>query len=76
MTELQTKQLALLEDTVKFFNSKNRAYDALTEKCYYSHPIDGRGCAIGRLIEDKELCKEFFKGNINGVHTKPGLRVF
>jgi len=56
MTELQQKQLALLEDTIKFFNSENRA--EYNGKCTY-HTEDGRGCAIGRLIPDKELCKKF-----------------
>ena len=60
MTELQQKQLALLEDTVKFFNSENRCINQYGGCNYY---LEGKeGCAIGRKIEDKELCKELDKG--------------
>ena len=61
MTELQQKQLALLEDTVKFFNSENRAYDIELGACMY-HTKDEKGCAIGRLIPDKELCRQLDAG--------------
>ncbi len=54
MTELQTKQLALLEDTIKFFNSENRC--EIDSGCKYFDESK-YGCAIGRLIPDKELCK-------------------
>ncbi len=69
MTELQTKQLALLEDIIKFFNSENRCTDNQDCCKYY---FEGKeGCAIGRLIPDKELCKKLDLGigeyNTSGV---------
>jgi len=69
MTELQTKQLQLLNDTIAHFNSTNRAHQY--GRCQYA-PIEGIsvGCAIGRLIEDKKLCAKFDKGmskTVNGI---------
>lgn len=29
--------------------------------CFYLNPDGGPGCAVGRLIEDKELCRELDK---------------
>ena len=60
MEELQKKQLNLLEETVKFFNSENRCITQYGGCNYYLEGKDG--CAIGRKIEDKELCKELDKG--------------
>ncbi len=54
MTELQQKQLALLEETAKFYNLKNRS--VYKGNCKYFHPTK-QGCALGRLIPDKELCQ-------------------
>lgn len=57
MNELQQKQLALLNETLAHYNSTNRSVGAVQQECkYYSN--DTTGCAIGRLIEDKELCKK------------------
>jgi hypothetical protein len=61
MTELKQKQLAFLEETVNFYNSDNRTFEVDEEgnefKCVYY--MEGKpGCAIGRKIEDKELCKK------------------
>lgn len=56
MTEQQTKQLALLEETVNHYNSKNRAANT---SCVYSPiPDVSEGCAIGRKIKDKQLCAD------------------
>lgn len=42
----------ILEDTIQHFNSNNRSVVNNNRRCLYS----GNGCAIGRLIKDKELC--------------------
>jgi len=57
MNEIQKKRLAVLESTLNYFTSKNRA--ELVTACLYS-PIEGvsEGCAVGRL---KELCKQLDK---------------
>jgi hypothetical protein len=52
MTDIQTKQLEFLKDTINHFNSSNRGVN-FNGRCCYS-----AGCAIGRHIPDKELCKE------------------
>ncbi len=53
---LKQKQLKVLNDTIKAFNSTNRCTDEKGSCKYYV--VNKQGCAIGRLIEDKELCKE------------------
>jgi len=66
MNDLQTKQLQILNSTIAHYNSSNRS---VTEaKCQYA-PIEGvsTGCAVGRLIQDKELCKELDKGIVTGI---------
>lgn len=63
---MKTKEdkLKLLDETAKFFNLGNRCVHHL--KCRYF--IEGMaGCAIGRLIEDKELCREFDRLDWPGV---------
>lgn len=54
--EVKQKRRAVLDDTVNHFNSKNRSVSdpgaGKMKVCLYS----GVGCAIGRLIEDKDLC--------------------
>lgn len=60
--KMKTKEqkIALLEETTNFFNSQNRCRDKIDGGCkYYMKGLNG--CAIGRLIEDKELCKELDK---------------
>jgi len=55
MNEIKKKRLAVLESTINYFTSKNRCHGE--DKCHYA-PIEGvsEGCAVGRLIKDKELC--------------------
>jgi hypothetical protein len=66
MTELQQKQLAFLEETVAFYNLGNRCVQGDGVTCRYH--IDGKdGCAIGRRIADKELCKHLDKFENTGV---------
>lgn len=52
MTDLQTKQLAVLDATCAEYNSTNRAADG--DKCYYLHAETNRRCAIGRLLSDEQ----------------------
>jgi hypothetical protein len=61
--KLKQKRLEMLEDTCKHYNSLNRSQEqvaGLPKACKY-FPVSDKteGCAIGRLIKDKELCKEF-----------------
>lgn len=64
MTKLQIEQLQVLADTALHFNSKNRS--VISERdggCIYA----GRGCAVGRLIPDKELCAKLDAGPLVGI---------
>lgn len=57
---MKTKEdkIALLEETAAFFNSGNRSTGPDGHSCLYWSPSNQEGCAIGRLIKDKELCKK------------------
>jgi hypothetical protein len=74
MTELQQKQLALLNDTCQFFNSNNRCTIRDGLQCVYVNENE-EGCAIGRLIEDKKLCKKLDLG-FEGKFGVSELRIF
>lgn len=52
MTDLQTKQLAVLDATCAEYNSTNRA--ASETKCFYWDPVTHRRCAIGRLLTEQQ----------------------
>ena len=52
--DIKERQLAVLEDTVKHYNSTNRSQDGLS--CVYYPTDKSEGCAVGRLIKNKELC--------------------
>jgi hypothetical protein len=53
--ELKAKRLEFLNETISFYTSENRCIDDNGNCKYY---FEGKpGCAIGRHIEDKELCK-------------------
>lgn len=58
---MKTKQdkLNLLEETATFYTSENRCVwsKGLSACQYYTKDIP-HGCAIGRLIPDKTLCKQ------------------
>lgn len=58
---LKEKQLDLLNETISFFNLGNRCIGSdSSTACFYYY--EGKeGCAIGRKIEDKELCKSLDK---------------
>ena len=60
MKSLETRRRKLLRETVSFFNFKNRCIDAKLGKCFY-YKRGKAGCAIGRLIEDKKICRKMDK---------------
>lgn len=55
---MKTKEdkLKLLEETATFYTSENRCL--VGGLCKYWTEDKPNGCAIGRLISDKKLCKE------------------
>lgn len=60
-----TDRRKLLQETAEFFTLKNRCVSKDKICKYY---IEGKaGCAIGRLIEDKELCKRLDEQGLNNV---------
>lgn len=59
---LKEEKLALLEETVNHFNLRNRSTRA-AGRCIYG----GVGCAIGRKIQDKNLCNELDNAPMTGV---------
>lgn len=55
IADVSDRELALLEDTVRFYNNKNRAVtriggDAVT-RCFYYATATSPGCAIGRCMD-------------------------
>lgn len=60
MEDLKTERLKFLQETIEFFNLTNRCVgpDNGNNGCLYFKE-GTEGCAIGRKIEDKELCKIF-----------------
>lgn len=65
MDTINKKRLKFLNETIKHFNSTNRAMTPFG-RCLYV-PIEGvsEGCAIGRHIKNKALC--FKLDGIGGV---------
>lgn len=61
--QIKEKRLEVLEDVVKYFNSNTR--NATPDNTCKYLPITSKseGCAIGRLIKDKELCARLDKGD-------------
>ena len=55
METLKEMQLNVLNETIAIYNIKNRSVENSGCKYYLN---SNTGCAIGRLIEDKELCKK------------------
>lgn len=68
-TELQQKQLAFLEDTIKHYNLNNRSSNDGGQCTYLPFHDKTLGCAIGRHIEDKELCKKLDSLRCPGVSS-------
>ena len=54
MNDLNKKRLALLTETVEHYDIYNRSFR--DDSCFYAPGGGSEGCAIGRKIEDKELC--------------------
>lgn len=77
MTDLQVKQLALLDDTVAHYNSTNRGIivnnKGGNDSCHYSPSATSEGCSIGRQIKDKKLCKKFDLKKNTPVELLEGL---
>jgi hypothetical protein len=60
------KQSRLLEKTAKHYNNLNRNTDG--GLCYYFPRHENtEGCAIGRLIKDKQLCKRLDENGNSAV---------
>jgi hypothetical protein len=56
--QLKELRLEFLNETINFFNSTNRSFK--NKGCHYY--LEGKdGCAIGRKITDKDLCRELDK---------------
>jgi hypothetical protein len=67
---LKEKQLAFLEDTVQHYNANNRSSNS--NECSYAPAHEYTlGCAIGRHIEDKELCRNLDLKPESGVSYIP-----
>lgn len=56
---VKNAQTQFLRDTVKFYNSKNRATKPSSTACIYSPTPDSPGCAIGRHVSNKLICREW-----------------
>lgn len=65
--EVNKKRLELLNETISFYNSNNRCVADNLSSCLY-HKEGSAGCAIGRYIEDKELCVKL--DNMGSVSNK------
>lgn len=62
MKEITLKQKEFLKDTISHYNKNNRSSILIdgNDRCTYLSPNDkSEGCAIGRHIRDKELCKRW-----------------
>ena len=56
LTDLQKRRKAVLDDAIAYFNKNTRSFNEQGNCCYQPTPTS-QGCAVGRLIADKELCK-------------------
>jgi len=67
MKKLNSQQLEFLNETVNHYNKNNRSATLINEtfgenKCsYFPQNNKSLGCAIGRHVSDKDLCKEWDK---------------
>jgi len=70
MSDLKSKRLAVLESTLNYFTISNRSVVRTMNRrtCQYA-PIEGvsEGCAVGRLIKDKDLCKRLDDNGKDGM---------
>ena len=63
---MTSEQNAMLQGTIDHYNLNNRSV-VYYECTYLPAHKNTVGCAIGRLIDDKELCKKLDSININGI---------
>lgn len=66
METLQEKRLEFLNETVGFYTNNPRSITE-TGECIYSPTSKSVGCAIGRHIEDKDLCKQLDNHRSGGL---------
>ena len=65
--ELKNKRLRILEETAKFYSLSNRAFSKTKNTCVYYDIETGNSCAVGRLIENKELALSLGTMPVNGI---------
>lgn len=78
---VKNAQRAFLADTVAFYHTGNRC--VFGGACRYSATSSSPGCAIGRHVPDKELCRQWdSSGKVELVSSRavflrlpPGLQV-
>lgn len=58
METIEQKRLTVLNDTIGYFNTTTRNINVNDTCQYYPQHEKTEGCAVGRLIKDKELCKK------------------
>ncbi len=75
MEAITKRRIEVLNDTINHYNLNNRSNKGVD--CTYFPAHEGsEGCAVGRLIKDKELCKELDKPNgatgsgVSGIFDK------
>jgi hypothetical protein len=66
---IKERQLEVLNDTIKHYNSNNRSFND-DNQCVYYPTKNSEGCAVGRLVKDKALCKEMGSATIYSVFTR------
>ncbi len=67
MEKIKEKQLSILNDTISHYNSNNRSY--INGSCVYYPTENSEGCAVGRLVKDKELCKALGTSSVNNIFS-------
>lgn len=66
---LKEKRLEVLNDTISYFKTSTRCINS-RGRCTYSPTEESKGCAIGRLITDKNICTELdFKNQPIGADS-------
>lgn len=82
MEEIKQKRLVVLEDACSYFNLNTRNSNEFKACKYYPVSDKSEGCAVGRLIKDKKLCKRMdlgfeFGGNGTFVrYNNPKTNIF
>jgi hypothetical protein len=65
----------IVVETLKFYNSNNRGYNAVDEHCTYLDKDSGNKCAVGRCILDSEIEKvhEYEQKYIKDTEGSPSV---